>query len=802
MSWLKTIFGGPPAWRLARYRRRLDAIQEVEEALRPRSDLQLGEHSDELRARARDGAGLDRLLPEAFALVREASRRTLGMRHYAVQLLGGMALHEGTIAEMKTGEGKTLVAPLAAYLNALTGQGVHVVTVNDYLAERDSQWMRPVFELLGMTVGLIQEEMGGDPQTETRARQAAYACDVTYATNHELAFDFLRDNLATTPDDVVHRGFNYALVDEVDFLLIDEARTPLIISGPSGEDTGLYAVVDRVVRRLSAGMHFYVEEKTRTATLSDLGLEQVQQALGSGPLTNPENLALYHAVRQAVLAHGVYHRDVDYLVQDGRVFIVDEFTGRVSEDKRFADGLHQALEAKEGVVIKGEDRTLAKVTYQTFFGRYDKLGGMTGTAWTSREELKQTYGLKVTRVPTHRPNVREDFADLVYDDVDQKLRAAVEEIQEMVQQGRPVLVGTTSVAESERLDHLLDEGAVPHQVLNAKNHHAEAELIAQAGRKGAVTISTNMAGRGVDIVLGGNPEGSPGEGAAVVEAGGLHVIGTARHESARIDDQLRGRAGRQGDPGSSQFMISLEDKLWQRFGKLAVDDIRRRMAAAGHPEGEPIQSRSVLRTLRELQKKVEEENLAIRREVLKYDMVVHVQREAIYGWRRTLVEADGFAPEELVGDLVGDLCAALEDPADLERALSAHFHRPFDLSGLRPVDFEAAALGAATEQLQQGVDRWGDDYVELGRRLLLDAIDDLWTEHLTALERLEEGIGLQGYAQQDPLTAWRREAGLMYAELMHMVRSRAVSLWMAAELQPGDEPEPTNAAEQRIQRKG
>ncbi len=800
MSWINILFGGPPAWRLARYRRSLGAIQRLEEQLKNRSDRQLGEQSAELRRRARAGEELERLLPETFAMVREASRRALGMRHYDVQLLGGMALNDGCVAEMKTGEGKTLVAPLAACLNALSGGGVHVVTVNDYLAERDSRWMSPVYNMLGLTVGLILEDMG-DPAAEVEARRAAYACDVTYGTNHELAFDYLRDNLAAEPDEVAHRGFNYALVDEVDFLLIDEARTPLIISGPSGEETGLYAQVDRVARRLDPGMHFYVEEKTRTATLSDQGLERVQEALGCGSLTEPDNLALYHAVRQAVLAHGVYQRDVDYLVQDGRIFIVDEFTGRVSEDKRFADGLHQALEAKEGVEIKGEDRTLAKVTYQTFFGRYKKLGGMTGTAWSAREEMKQTYGLRVIKVPTNRPAARQDFEDLVFDNVDHKLQAAVAEIEEMQGLGRPVLVGTTSVAESERLGELLSQGAVPHQLLNAKNHHQEAELIAQAGRKGAVTISTNMAGRGVDIVLGGTPEGEPGEREAVVNAGGLHVIGTSHHESERIDNQLRGRAGRQGDPGSSQFLISLEDKLWQHFGKLAVDDIRRQLAAQGHPAEEPVQSTAVLRTLRELQKKVEEENLAIRGEVLKYDLVVHVQREAIYGWRRTLVHGEGFDPESLVRELAADLCSMFKDPAELERALEAHFHAPFDLDGLRPSDFQGAAQGEAVECLARGIERWGEEYKELGRRLLLATIDDLWTEHLTALERLEEGIGLQGYAQMDPLTAWRREAGMMYGELMYMVRARAVDLWMMAELEDG-EAEPESPVEQRIQRKG
>ena len=760
----------------------------MEAELQPLSDRALGERSAALRERALGGAALEELQPEAFALVREASRRTLGMRHYDVQLLGGMALHDGGVAEMKTGEGKTLVAPLAAYLNALTGRGVHVVTVNDYLAQRDSGWMGPLFELLGLSVGLILENMGDHPAAEVEARRAAYACDVTYGTNHELAFDFLRDNLATSPDEVVHRGFNFALVDEVDFLLIDEARTPLIISGLGDQDTGLFQLMDRIVRRLDPGMHYYVEEKTRTATLSDLGLERVQQALGAGSLAEPENLTLYHAARQSVLAHGVYRRDVDYLVEQGQIHIVDEFTGRVSEDKRFADGLHQALEAKEGVKVRAEDRTLAKVTYQTFFGRYDKLAGMTGTAWTAREELKQTYGLKVVRVPTHLPGLRRDFEDLVYDTADDKHRAVVEEIRQLHREGRPVLVGSTSVEESERLDRLLGEAGIPHRVLNAKNHEEEAELIAQAGRRGAVTISTNMAGRGVDIVLGGGAEAEAGEGRAVARAGGLHVIGTGRHESARIDDQLRGRAGRQGDPGSSQFHVSLEDRLWRRFGSLEIDDLRRRLASTGHLPGEPIRLPGMDRVLRELQKKVEEEDQAVRREVLKYDLVVHVQREAMYAWRATLVQDDAFYPEILAQELAEDLCQRHEEPAALERALEALFHQPFSLKGLRPVDFEQAAMDRAAELAQARLDRWGEPYRELARALLLDAIDDLWTEHLTALDRLEEGVGLQGYAQQDPLTAWRREAALMYGELMHLIRARTVDLWMLARPEPGDEP--------------
>ena len=821
MRWMRRVFGGSSTRRLASYESRLASIEELEPELKGATDGALKERSTDLRRRARGRTSLDQLLPEAFALVREAGRRVLGMRQYDVQLLGGMALHAGCATEMKTGEGKTLVATLPAYLNALTGEGVHVVTVNDYLARRDSRWNEPLFGLLGLTVGCVLEEMGESREEELEARQAAYACDVTYGTNHELAFDYLRDNLALSTDEVVHRGFHFAIVDEVDFLLIDEARTPLIISGPAREDVGLCEQVADLVRPLSAGMHFYVDDKIRMATLSDRGFEEVQRGLGGIDLTVLDHLEQYHAVQQAVRAHGVYKRDVDYIVRDRRVLIVDEFTGRVSEDKRFADGLHQALEAKEGVPVRAEDRTLAKVTYQTYFGRYDKLCGMTGTAWTAREEIKQTYGLSVVVVPTNRPMIREDYADLVFDTLDQKHAAVLDEIADLHSRGRPVLVGTTSIAESERFTELLAEAGVPHEVLNAKNHHAEAALIAQAGRRGAVTISTNMAGRGVDIILGGNPEQLQGaeteEGALpleqlraqcdeeqrhVLEAGGLHVIGTAHHESPRIDDQLRGRSGRQGDPGSSQFFISLDHELWRKFGKQDVSDLRDRLAAAGHPPGEPIEPRLVDSTLRELQQKVAEENRGIRREVLKYDLVVHEQREAIYAWRRSMVESDGFDTGELLASLVEDICARFEDPDALTGALEAHFHKPFELAGVQPSDFAEAAFEQALVVLEEREQRFGFEPLrELGQHLLLGSIDDLWTEHLTNLERVEEGIGLQGYAQQDPLVAWRREAGMMYGELMFHIRSRTVDLWFLASEASADEPEPTDAVEVRVKRK-
>ena len=796
MSWWRTIVGTKQQRRLARYERKVAAVSRLEAELKVLSDEAISQRAAALRDQAAGGASLDDLLVEAFALCREASTRTLGMRHYDVQLMGGMALHQGLIVEMKTGEGKTLVATLAAALNALTGAGVHLVTVNDYLAQRDAQWMGPLYNMLGLSVGVVLEQPGDDRDQELRARQAAYGSDITYGTNHEIAFDFLRDNLATTPDEVVQRGFAYAIIDEVDFLIIDEARTPLIISGPSREDTGIFDRVDRVTRSLNAGYHYMVEPKTRRANLTDAGFRAVEQALGLTSLVDPANLDLFHAVHQSVLAHGVFQRDVDYIVeQDGQVLIVDEFTGRVSSDKRYSDGLHQAIEAKERVTVKAEDRTLAKVTYQTFYGRYHKLAGMTGTAYSEREEFQQTYGRDVQVIPTHKPMVREDFEDLVFDRLDHKHQAMVDEIVELSGQGRPVLVGSTSVRESEQLSGRLKQQGLAHAVLNAKNHQAEAEIIAQAGRQGAVTISTNMAGRGTDIVLGGDPARHRD---AIVAAGGLHVIGTAHHESARIDDQLRGRAGRQGDPGSSQFMVSLDDAIWQKFGRLEISDLRDALAAQDRAEDQPLEGGRVRRLLRSLQDKVDQENKAIRKDVLKYDLVIHAQRETIYGWRRTLVSGEGYDPQEVVRDVVQDLAEDAEDLDQLAALLQDIFGDNLELAEDYRLDPIPHATDAALALLQSREQQLGAEAVrELGRQVLLGSIDELWTEHLSALDRAEEGIGLRGYAQIDPVLEWRREATEMWQELLVMIRTRAVRLWFALELWPDGEPEPGPDADPR-----
>ncbi|MFQ5591197.1 MAG: preprotein translocase subunit SecA [Phycisphaerae bacterium] len=797
MSLLKSIFGRKRARRAARLQQEINAF---EPSLRSLSVEDLQVCSQKLRELARGGTSLEALLSEAFAVVREAARRTIGLRHYDVQLLGGLALHDGLIAEMKTGEGKTLVATLPVYLNSLAGKGVHVVTVNDYLARRDADWMGPLYRFLGLTVGVVLEEMGDEEGEELRNRRAAYGCDVTYGTNSEIAFDYLRDNLATVPGEIVHRGFHYAIVDEVDFLLLDEARTPLIIAGATRGDHGTFRRVDGVTRRLREGLHYTVKPKTRTAILTEAGLEAVSDGLGVGNLFRVEHLDLWHAVYQSVVAHGAYKRDVDYIVEDGKVLIVDEFTGRISPDKRYADGLHQAIEAKERVHVESEDETLAKVTYQTFFGRYQKLAGMTGTAWSARREFQRTYGRDVEVIPTNRPLICSDYEDVVFDTLEEKHEAIVREILGRRAEGQPVLVGTTSVHESEQLSSRLTEAGVPHSILNAKNHQAEAGIIAQAGRKGAVTISTNMAGRGTDIVLGGNPEMMASdnplkaseherlgkkcaqEREEVLAAGGLHVIGTSLHESLRIDNQLRGRSGRQGDPGSSQFIVSLDDDIWKKFGKTKIDRIRTALQEQGHSKNEPIDSPKVIRTLWMLQKKVEVENEAIRRDVLNYDIVVHAQRETIYGWRGTLVAGEGYDPVDLIREVVDDLIAQIQDKETLAEALHAHFHKSFDLPKAGHNDLKSAVMRQALALLKQREDSIGAEVLrEQGRLILLQAIDDLWTEHLSNLESVEESIGLRGFAELDPVVEWKRETARMWQETLQLIRSRAITLWFLAD---------------------
>lgn len=793
MSFFKEWIGSKQSRRMAKYKRRLAAINRLEPSLSHLTDVDLKKKGRFLREQVLGGTSVDSILVEAFALGREASRRILKMRHHDVQIIGGMALHDGLISEMKTGEGKTLVATLPVYLNALTGKGVHVVTVNDYLAERDSQWMGPLYSFLGLSVGLITEHMGGATEDETPLRRAAYSCDVTYGTNHEIAFDYLRDNLATDRDDIVHRGFNYAIVDEVDFLLIDEARTPLIISDSGTEDNRIFKKVEKVVRHLREGDHYQVDLRTRTASLSEKGIETIQKNLKIDNLADLKNIEIYHAVHQSLLAHAVYQKDVDYILDEGSVYIVDEFTGRVSEDKRFASGLHQAIEAKERVRIKMEDRTVAKVTYQTFYGRYSKLAGMTGTAWSERGELLQTYGCDVFKVPTHRPMIRSDLPDIVMNTLSQKHTYIVRYIHKLHQKGCPVLVGTTSVKESEQLSLLLKKSKIAHVVLNAKNHRREAQIIAQAGRKGAVTISTNMAGRGTDILLGGHSKELQDmtaqkvidkERNEVLASGGLHVIGTSRHESVRIDNQLRGRAGRQGDPGSSQFIVSLDDEIWKKFGRNNIKVVRSMLTEWGYEKGEPIEIPKVQRILRSLQKKVDEENRSIRQDVLKYDLVVHIQRETIYRWRRGLVEDDRFDPDALIDDLVNDLIERHGSQKALAATLKAHFHVPFELPETQQTQEFSQVIKSQVRKLLNHREKLVgcDQLYKVGQWILLDTIDELWVEHLSHLEFVEEGIGLRSYGGQDPLVEWQKTAATMWEDLLRRIRSRALTLWFLLDL--------------------
>ena len=678
---LKKVFGSKNEREIKRMRPLVAQIGSYESGLQKLSDEALGAKTEQFRKRLADGTALDDLLPEAFAVCREVSRRKLGMRHFDVQLIGGIILHEGNIAEMKTGEGKTLVATLALYLNALEGKGSHLVTVNDYLAKRDAQWMSPLYHHLGLSVGVIQHESSFlfDPTYEAEdkrlqhlrpcSRQEAYRADITYGTNNEFGFDYLRDNMVGDLEQCVQRELNYAIVDEVDSILIDEARTPLIISGPTEDSTDLYYRIDRIIPALKRDVDYTIEEKTKTAALTEEGNEKVERALGVENLYDAANMTLVHHVVQGLRAHVLYHRDVDYVVKDGEVLIVDEFTGRLMPGRRWSDGLHQAVEAKEGVKIANENQTLASITFQNLFRMYEKLAGMTGTADTEAGEFAKIYNLDVLIAPTNRPNIRQDFADVVYRTEKEKFNAIVEDIADCHKRGQPVLVGTISIEKSERLAGYLVRHGIKHNVLNAKHHEREAEIIAQAGRKGAVTIATNMAGRGTDILLGGNAEflfkktlyadpemaserqtalmasiqaDCDAEKKEVVTAGGLHIIGTERHESRRIDNQLRGRSGRQGDPGSSRFYLSLEDDLLRIFGSERISKI---MLKLGMEEGVPIEAGMVTRAIENAQKKVEAHHFEIRKQLLDYDDVLNKQREVVYERRRIILSGEDLQAE-------------------------------------------------------------------------------------------------------------------------------------------------------------
>ena len=765
------IFGTRNERYLRSLRPRVRKINALEPAMKELTDEQLPEKLAEIREAVQSGARtLDDVLCEVFALVREASSRVMGMRHYDVQLVGGMVLHAGKISEMKTGEGKTLVATLAVVLNALSGKGVHVVTVNDYLARRDAEWMGRLYKFLGLSVGVIVHGL------DDEQRKEAYACDITYGTNNEFGFDYLRDNMKFYAEQLVQRGHNFAIVDEVDSILIDEARTPLIISGASDESTELYNAMDMVVRQLQPEEHYTIDEKAKTAMLTDAGVAFCEQMLNIENLFDPSSISFQHHILQSLKAHHCFKRDVDYIVSpDRKVVIVDEFTGRLMAGRRYSDGLHQALEAKEGVAIEAENQTLASITFQNYFRMYDKLAGMTGTAQTEAVEFDQIYNLETITIPTNKPMIRQDRPDLIYRTQREKYLAIVEAIKELHATGQPVLVGTISIETSELLSSLLKRERVPHAVLNAKHHAEEAAIVAQAGQRGRVTIATNMAGRGTDIVLG--------EG--VRELGGLHILGTERHESRRIDNQLRGRSGRQGDPGSSRFYLSLEDNLMRIFGSERIAGL---MEKLGMQEGEPIENRMVSKAIENAQKRVEGHNFEIRKTLLDYDNVMNQQREVIYSLRRDLMQLPSV--EGVLFDFVDELLDAIYQPLEgLKEAPSAELivevnSRLLDSCNIaRAIPDMTMSAIPSRDDARQAVERIfeelreesGHVYSDILRYFLLEALDRCWKEHLRAMDYLREGIGLRGYAQRDPKREYQSEGLNMFKEMLFRIHENAIS---------------------------
>ncbi|MDR2051718.1 MAG: preprotein translocase subunit SecA [Deltaproteobacteria bacterium] len=756
------------------------AINDLEPEMRALADGDFPGRMAGYREEIQNGRGLDDLLPEVFALVREASLRTLGLRHFDVQLIGGMVLHDGKIAEMKTGEGKTLVATLPVALNALAGKGVHVVTVNDYLARRDAEWMGRVYRFLGLEVGVIVHRLND------AERKTAYAADVTYGTNNEFGFDYLRDNMKFYKEQLVQRGHFFAIVDEVDSILIDEARTPLIISGPSDESTEMYRQADAVIPRLKKDEHFTLDEKARSASLTEAGVSRVENLLGVENLFDAQSVALQHHVSQALKAHHVFKRDVDYIVSEGQVVIVDEFTGRLMPGRRFSDGLHQALEAKERVKVEAENQTLASITFQNYFRLYAKLAGMTGTADTEAVEFQEIYGLTVISIPTHRPMIRRDLPDLVYRTKEEKYGAILESIAELQQKGQPVLVGTISIEISELLSERLKKLGIQHNVLNAKQHEKEAAIIAEAGHKGHVTIATNMAGRGTDIVLG--------EG--VRELGGLHILGTERHESRRIDNQLRGRSGRQGDPGSSRFYVALEDDLMRIFG---ADKHMGIMEKLGLRDGEAIEHPLISRSIQNAQKRVEGHNFEIRKTLLDFDNVMNQQRQVIYSLRREAMESDSV--EDLVLEFIEDALEAEFAPLarsrgelEEEQAVAAlrNLDDIFHLTRIWPDGLPSGAAIPDLSQVREGVLGFLDElkataphmYEPILRYFLLEELDRHWKEHLLAMDQLRDGIGLRGYGQRDPKQEYKREGFAMFQEMILQIKISVCRDLTWAKIQP------------------
>ncbi len=841
---LTKIIGTKNERELKRLKPIVQRINELESQVQKLSDFELSKKTLEFKEQLEKGATLDEILPEVFAVVRETSRRVLGMRHFDVQIIGGIVLHEGKIAEMKTGEGKTLVATLPAYLNALTGKGVHIVTVNDYLAKRDAEWMGPIYKFLGITVGYLQNQM-----TDLE-RKRAYACDITYGTNSEFGFDYLRDNMKFSLEDMVQRGHYYAIIDEVDSILIDEARTPLIISGPSEESTDMYYFIDEIVRKLNKDVHFSLDEKNKNVILTEDGIAECEKLLGIKNLYNPRYVRLVHHIHQALRAHHLFKRDVDYVIKDGKVIIVDEFTGRLMPGRRWSEGLHQAIEAKERVRIEAENQTLAMITIQNYFRMYEKIAGMTGTAETEAAEFKEIYNLDVVVIPTHKPMIRVDYPDIVFRTQREKFEKVVEEIEKCYKEGRPVLVGTTSIEKSELISRMLKKKKIPHQVLNAKHHEKEAQIIAQAGRSYAVTIATNMAGRGVDILLGGNPEGLAkvqliAEGydlseiderawnevlamarqglnplskykdywakvlyekylecqkdAEKVKAlGGLYIIGTERHESRRIDNQLRGRSGRQGDPGASRFFLSLEDDLLRLFGS---EKLKGFMEKLGLPEGEPLEHPWLSKAIEQAQKRVEAYHFEIRKHLLEYDDVMNKQRETIYSQRKEILQNTSI--KDWIISMIEEKCEELVEEVFLENKhleeqnidiLIQRFKEIFAFAPVinrdtsRKEDLIKELKNNALQKYEEKEKNIGTETLRnLERYFLLSTIDNLWKEHLLMLDHLKESVGLRGYGQKNPLQEYKREAFYLFIDLMKKIKEITLSYLFRIEIKESKE---------------
>lgn len=817
---LKKIFGSKNERELKKIQPVVEKINSLEPDMKRLSDAELAAWTLKFKERLKNGETLDDILPEAFAVVREMSKRKLNMRHFDVQLMGGIVLHQGKISEMKTGEGKTLVATLALYLNALEGKGCHLVTVNDYLAKRDTQWMGPLYHSLGLSIGVIQHDASFlyDPNYVPKderlfhlrpcSRREAYQADITYGTNNEYGFDYLRDNMKFSLDEYVQRDLHFAIVDEVDSILIDEARTPLIISGPAEESTDKYYTIDRIIPGLKRDEHFTVDEKVRQVILTEEGVAKVERLLNIENLYDPRQIETLHHVNQALRGHVLFHLDVDYVVKDGQVIIVDEFTGRLMPGRRWSDGLHQAIEAKEKVKIENENQTLATITFQNYFRMYKKLAGMTGTADTEAAEFHAIYKLEVMIMPPNKPMRRLDHADLIYKTEKEKFNAVIREIKEWHEKGRPVLVGTISIEKSERLANMLAKQGVRHHVLNAKHHEKEAEIIAQAGRVGAVTISTNMAGRGTDIILGGNPEAMASQKAGkddttaeyktaleaakricdeekkqVIELGGLHIIGTERHESRRIDNQLRGRAGRQGDPGSSRFYLALEDDLLRIFGSERISSIMDRL---GMEEDVPIEHGLVTKAIENAQKKVEAHNFDIRKHILEYDDVMNQQRDVVYKYRRQILGREGL--KDMVADFIDDMAEEIGftyvdekthpeewDKKAIADAVFKQFDAQLDDKLLEEMQSRDALIDIIADEAKKGYEKKresvGEDaFRHLEKIVMLHTLDTLWKDHLLAMDHLKEGIGLRGYGQKNPLQEYKKEGFELFQDMIFRLK--------------------------------